>query len=453
MSAKAYFGTDGIRGVAGEPPLDPATVYAIGLALGDDLNSRGAEAIVVGQDTRESSPWIAETFAAGVADRGIRALSAGVITTPAVAYLTRTGEFAAGVVISASHNPYRDNGIKIFGHSGYKLPDAQEAEIEARLARHLAAGVAPRRLTLTPDGGLRDRYVAFLADRLRGNGASFSRLRVVADCGHGAATSVAGDILRRLGLEPVFMGNRPDGCNINDSLGALHPEAMAARVAALGADAGFSLDGDADRVMMADASGRIVDGDRVLFLAARDLHARARLLPPCVVGTVMSNLGLELALRPLGIRLERAAVGDKYVLEAMLANGSVLGGEPSGHIIFRHDTTTGDGLLTALRVLEIMARHGVSLAELTAAFQAMPQKLVNVRVREKTPLPELATVQSAIADAERHFGANGRVLVRYSGTEKLARVMVEAASQADVDHHSQAIATALRKAVGASAES
>lgn len=448
MSAKSYFGTDGIRGIAGEPPLDPVTVYAVGMALGDDLASRGATAIVVGQDTRESSPWIAETLAAGASHCGILATSAGVITTPAIAYLTRTGDFAAGVMISASHNPYRDNGIKIFGHSGYKLPDAEEAEIEARLARYLAAGVTPRRLALPPAAGLRDRYAAFLAGRLA-DGAGLSRLRVVADCGNGAATSVAAGVLRRLGLEPVMMADQPDGRNINGHCGALYPESMAARVAALGADVGFALDGDADRVMMADASGHIVDGDRVLFLAARDLHARARLRPPSVVGTVMSNLGLELALRPLGITLERAAVGDKYVLEQMLVNGAVLGGEPSGHVIFRHDATTGDGLLTALRVLEIMARTGASLTELTAAFQALPQKLVNVRVREKRPLPELPAVQSAIAAAERHFGANGRVLVRYSGTEKLARVMVEAVSQEDVERHSQAIAAALQAAIGA----
>lgn len=451
---KAYFGTDGIRGIAGEPPLDPASVYAVGLALGDDLASRGGGAIVLGQDTRESSSWIAATLAAGAADRGVAAVSAGVITTPAIAYLTRAGDFTAGVMISASHNPYHDNGIKIFGHSGYKLPDAEEAEIEARLGRYLAAGVNPRRQPLAAAPELRERYVEFLAGRLVGGdggapaGDGLARLRVVVDCGNGAASGVAADVLGRLGIQPVLMADAPDGRNINAHCGALYPEAMAARVAALGADAGFALDGDADRVMMADSAGRIVDGDRVLFLAARDMQAQGRLLPPRVVGTVMSNLGLELALRPLGIALDRAVVGDKYVLEAMLANGAVLGGEPSGHVIFRHDATTGDGLLTALRVLEVMARQRASLAALTAAFQALPQKLVNVRVREKVPLPDLPALQNAITAAERHFGAKGRVLVRYSGTEKLARIMVEAESQADVDHHSQAIAAALRAAIG-----
>ncbi len=450
MSSKAYFGTDGIRGVAGEPPLDPATVYAVGLALGEDLASRGGGAIVLGQDTRESSPWIAETLAAGAADRGIRAVSAGVITTPAIAYLTRTGDFAAGVMISASHNPYRDNGIKVFGHSGYKLPDAEESEIEARLDRYLAAGVTPRRLPLAATAGLHDRYVEFLAGRLQNGGGPtpLAGLRVLVDCGHGAATSVAAEVLRRLGVAPVMMSDRPNGRNINDHCGALYPEVMAARVPQLGVDAGLALDGDADRVILADAAGRIVDGDRVLFIAARFLQAHSRLLPPRVVGTVMSNLGLELALRPLGIALDRAPVGDKYVLESMLASGAVLGGEPSGHVIFRHDATTGDGLLTALRIFEVMAREKASLADLAAPFQPFPQKLVNVRVREKKPLAEIPAVQSAIAAAEGHFGSEGRVLVRYSGTEKLARVMVEAASAADVERHSAAIAAALQAALG-----
>ncbi|MGH9535122.1 MAG: phosphoglucosamine mutase [Terriglobales bacterium] len=446
MSSKAYFGTDGIRGVAGEPPLDPATVYAVGLALGDELASRGGGAIVLGLDTRESSPWIAEMLAAGAADRGIHAVSAGVITTPAIAYLTRVGEFTAGVMISASHNPYRDNGIKIFGHSGYKLPDAEEAEIEDRLGRYLATGVRPRRLPLPAAAGLHERYVAFLAGRL--DGADLSRRRVLVDCGYGAASGIAAEVLRRVGVTPALIADQPNGRNINDHCGALFPEAMAAQVLACGAEAGLALDGDADRVIMADAQGRIVDGDRMLFIAARFLQAQSRLHPPRVVGTVMSNLGLELVLRPLGIALDRAPVGDKYVLEAMLANGALLGGEPSGHVIFRQDATTGDGLLTALRVLEVMAREHATLAELAAPFQAFPQKLVNVPVRQKTPLAELPTVQSAIADAERYFGAQGRVLVRYSGTEKLARVMVEAASAAEVERHSQAIAAALRAALG-----
>lgn len=447
-SGTTYFGTDGIRGVAGEPPLDPATVYAIGLALGDDLRAHGPADVVIGQDTRESSGWIAETLAAGLAAREMQTASAGVITTPGIAYLTRTDDFAAGVMISASHNPYQDNGIKVFEHSGYKLPDADEAAVEAGIERYREQGLAPARRAPAEDAGLRRRYVEYLRSRVAG--VSLRGLSAVIDCGNGAASAVAGELFEGLGLRVHWLGDRPDGRNINRDCGALHPEAMARAVTARGADFGLALDGDADRAILADASGRLVDGDRVLYVAARDLLARGRLEPRVVVGTVMSNLGLEVALRREQIALLRAPVGDKYVLEQMLASGAVLGGEQSGHVIFRQDATTGDGLLTALRVLEIMARRGESLAALAEGFVAFPQKLVNVRVREKTPLEQLAATGEAIRAAEAAFanGGQGRVLVRYSGTERLARIMVEAASQGEVERHCQAIARALEAEIG-----
>lgn len=443
---KIYFGTDGIRGVAGQPPLDSATVHAIGLALGDDMKAHGRHSVVIGEDTRESSRWIAETLAAGLAARQVRIASAGVITTPGIAYLTRSGDFAAGVMISASHNPYQDNGIKVFDHSGYKLPDSDEAEVEAGIENYRQRQLASRRHTLAPDPELRERYLEFLAQRVAG--ADLSSWAAIVDCGNGAASSLAEDLFRRLRLPARLLACQPNGRNINLDCGALYPESMARAVALERADVGLALDGDADRVMLADAAGRIVDGDQVLYIAALDLLGRGQLEPKIVVGTVMSNLGLEVALRLHGIELLRAAVGDKYVLERMLESGAVLGGEQSGHVIFRHDATTGDGLLTALRVLEAMARRRQPLAELTRGFSAFPQKLVNVRVREKVPFEQLAGVTAAIRAAETYFSGQGRVLVRYSGTERLARVMVEAQSHAAVERHCQAIAAALESEIG-----
>lgn len=446
---KSYFGTDGIRGVAGEFPLDPATVFAIGLALGDDMRRHGRASVVIGEDTRESSRWIAETLAAGLRQRDIEVASAGVITTPGIAYLARNGDFAAGVMVSASHNPYQDNGIKVFDHSGFKLPDSDEAEVEADIARYLPQNLPPQRVSLTPRPELRERYLQFLRERVAGT--AFSGLRVVVDCANGAASSVAGDLLSSLGLNADLYECAPNGRNINLDCGALHPGHMAERVRSTGADAGAAFDGDSDRVILADAAGQIVDGDLVLLIAARALKAAGQLSPPVVVGTVMSNLGLELALAEEGIELLRTPVGDKYVLEQMNASGALLGGEQSGHVIFRADATTGDGLLTALRIFGIMARSGHSLQQLCDGFCPFPQKIVNVRVREKRPLEEMGAVQQAIRRAEEHFGNRGRVLVRYSGTERLARVMVEAESEADVHQFSGTIADALRAEIGESA--
>lgn len=441
---KQFFGTDGIRGVAGEPPLDTATVFALGLALGDDL---GPDArLVLGEDTRESSAWIAETLAAALAERGVRVDHAGVLPTPGVAHLAARENYAAGVMISASHNPFQDNGIKVFGASGYKLPDDEEAAIERGILRYRESGVRPSRRELPRQPQLLEHYVAALAERFAQT--DFSRLRVVVDCAHGAASAVAGPLVQRLGLPAELVACQPNGRNINDGVGALHPGAMAAQVHATGAAAGVALDGDADRAILADASGAVVNGDAVLLMCARELRAAGQLDPAVVVGTVMTNLGLELALRREGIRLERAAVGDKYVLEKMQELAAVLGGEPSGHVIFGAEATTGDGLRTALHCFDLMARRRQPLRELCAGLEELPQQIVNVRVRAKAPLGELQGVQAAIRAAESYFNGSGRVLVRYSGTEKLARVMVEAESAAAVAHHAQAIAAALRAAVG-----
>lgn len=446
---KHLFGTDGIRGVAGEPPLDPATVYAVGLALGDSLGE-GAR-VVVGQDTRQSSAWIAATLTAALEQRGVAVAQAGVLPTPAVAFLTVQGDYAAGVMISASHNPFQDNGIKVFGASGYKLPDEEEAVIEAAIERYLAAGGLPSEpgAPLPHDGDavrLRAAYVAHLASQFPSRG--LAGLRIVVDCAHGAACAAAAEVFAALGARATVVANQPTGTNINAGVGALHPETLAQQVVAQGADAGLALDGDADRAILVDARGKVVNGDAVLLMAARELRASGHLEPPIVVGTVMTNLGLEMVLRQEGIRLERAPVGDKYVLDRMRSTGAVLGGEPSGHVIFGAEATTGDGLLTALHCFDLVARRRRPLHELCDGWVELPQRIINVRVREKTPLQELLPVQAAIQAAERYFAGSGRVLVRYSGTEKLARVMVEAQSAADVESFAASIAAALQAEVG-----
>ena len=442
---KQLFGTDGIRGVAGEYPLDPATVHAFGEALGEHVAARqGAPEVLIGADTRESSSWIAEAVAGGLASRGARVRYAGVITTPGVAWLTRTGDFVAGVMISASHNPYLDNGIKVFGHSGFKLPDAEEHEIEQKILR-LREQAAPRPLVLAADESLDRRYLDFLASTVT---VRFEGIRIALDCGNGAAFRLAPELFRRLGAEVVAICIEPNGRNINLGCGALHLEALQTCVVENGASFGVAFDGDADRAIFAAENGRIVNGDGVLLAAARALKAAGRLPHDTVVATVMSNLGLEKALEREGIRMIRTPVGDKYVLEEMVRTGAALGGEQSGHVIFREFATTGDGLLTALQVFEIARRAGCGLEELTHGLQVYPQKLVNVRVREKGGLLDRPAVAAEIQRVEAAFAGSGRVLVRFSGTEPLARVMVEGPDQEQVDTFSASIAEAIRKETG-----
>ncbi|MGE5204457.1 MAG: phosphoglucosamine mutase [Chlamydiota bacterium] len=456
--ARQLFGTDGIRGVAGQYPLDKPTVLAIGRALGDRLRAAAQHRrVVIGQDTRESSQWIADTLAAGLLSAGIEVKSSGVITTPGIAFLVRTDAFGAGIVISASHNPWVDNGIKVFSADGFKLPDELEHQIEAEIfqllgskARDNAETVALFR-SLPGSTELHQDYVHWLAQQVAGT--DLKGMRVLVDCANGAASAVAPDVFRACGVQAKFLHHAPDGRNINHDCGALHPQTVAAAVAAEGGhyDLGITFDGDADRALFSDAAGHVVNGDAVLLLAARDLQARGALAGSLVVATTMSNMGLEIALRRSGIRMLRAAVGDKYVLEEMLKRGSTLGGEQSGHIIFRDgDATTGDGLLTALRVLQVMARTGKPLAELVADLKVFPQTIKNVRVREKKPLMEIPAVAAAITAAEKELDGNGRVVVRYSGTEALARIMVEAEDEARVLRLAEAIAGAIQQALGTS---
>ena len=442
--AKQLFGTDGIRGVAGEYPLDPATIFAFGAALGSDAMGTGE--ILVGADTRESSPWIAELVAGGLERSGARARYAGVVTTPGIAYLTRTGPFVAGVMISASHNPYQDNGIKVFGHTGFKLPDAEEHAIEQEIFRQRELGVAPAPATLAVDEGLDRQYLEYLVSTAS---VRFDGVTLAMDCGNGAASVLGPMLFRRLGAEVKELFSAPNGRNINLDCGAMHVERLRDAVLALRADFGVAFDGDADRAIFVAASGKTVDGDAVLLATARAMKAAGHLPGDTVVSTVMANLGLERALERERIRMTRTPVGDKYVLEEMVRLGAALGGEQSGHVIFREYATTGDGLLTALRLFEIARRAGVGLDELTADLQVYPQRLVNVRVREKKGLTELPSVAREIQLVEEAFAGTGRVLVRFSGTEPLARVMVEGPDLEQVESFSARIAEAIRREMGA----
>jgi phosphoglucosamine mutase len=444
---KQLFGTDGIRGVAGEAPLDRNTVYAFGVALGRDLaGARGESEAVIGYDTRESGQWISELVAGGLASQGIRVQSAGVITTPGVAYLTRTQGFGAGVMISASHNPYQDNGLKVFSRTGFKLPDEEEHAVEQEIFALLDKGVTPQPATLAVDPSLARRYFDYLVSTMH---ARLDGVRLAIDCGNGASYTLAPVLFRSLGAEVEAICCQPDGRNINLNCGALHLEALQKAVLASGAQFGVAFDGDADRAILVSASGKVIDGDGVLLTAGRALKAAGHLPGNLVVSTVMSNLGLEKALADEGIRMVRTPVGDKYVLEEMVRLGAALGGEQSGHVIFREYSTTGDGMLTALRVFEIARQAQVGLDELTADLRVYPQRLVNVRVKEKKALTELPSVASEIRRVEEAFGGTGRVLVRFSGTEPLARVMVEGPNLDDVERFSASIADAIRREMGA----
>ena len=430
-----------MRGAAGEYPLDRATTFAAGAALGRWVSSKHLNPeVVIGMDTRESGPWIAEYVAGGLAREGVRARFAGLITTPGIAHVARTGPFAAGVMISASHNPYRDNGIKIIDHSGFKLPDEQEHTLEQDILS-FRGEITPMKLTV--DEGLDREYIEHLASTLPGG---IPGMKLVVDAGHGAATYLAPGLFERLGARVTRIGCAPDGKNINLNCGSLHLEGLSAKVLETGADAGVAFDGDADRALLVSHSGKCVDGDAVMLITALPLHARGRLKE--VVATVMSNLGLERALKRHGIGLVRTPVGDKYVLEEMVKRNAPLGGEQSGHVIFRDYATTGDGMLTALRVFEAMRESGRDLDALTAGLEIYPQLLVNVRVKERKSLADLDGVNHEIRRAQSEFGDAGRVLVRFSGTEPLARVMVEGPEIGRVEYFANSIADAIRSELG-----
>jgi len=444
---KNLFGTDGIRAVAGTFPLDPPTISRLGQALVGLLEKKGlGTKVLIGRDTRESGPWMERALARGVRAAGGETVSAGIIPTSAVSYLTKTHGFSAGAVISASHNPFRDNGIKVFSPLGIKIPDAWELELEAdvlggrgRLPGHdLDVAVDPR---------LAGDYADYLVSRVRLTGPP-SGLKVVVDSAYGASSALAPRILRGLGFEVEALHSAPDGTNINLECGSLHPERLAARVRETGAALGIAYDGDADRALWVDASGRLLSGDHTLFVQALHMKETGQLLTSDVVATTMSNMGLEAALGKAGIGLVRTKVGDKYVHEEMVARGANLGGEQSGHTIFLDDFPTGDGILTSLRMLEVMVERGESLASLVKDMTEFPQTLVNVRVTRKPDFSEFPEITAAVEETRARLGREGRLDLRYSGTEPLARVMVEARDRDLVDDCTKRVADAVRKHLG-----
>lgn len=445
---KELFGTDGIRGVPGTAPLDDATLFATGRSLAAYLlREHSAAHALLGMDTRESGPHIAALLAAGLKHGGASVAFAGVITTPGVACLVRQNDFHAGVVISASHNPFQDNGVKLFSHAGMKFPDAVEEELEADIFKHRSEAPPKNPPALEADASLDAEYLDFLRSRVI-PGARLRGFRIVLDCANGAAYKLGPELFRSLGCDVAVMGASPDGRNINDGCGSLHLEGLRQRVVEKHAQLGVAFDGDADRALFVCETGKIVNGDGVLLAAARHLKAQNKLKGNRVVATSMSNLGLERILAREGMSLARTAVGDRYVLEEMLRSGNVIGGEQSGHIIFLEDSPAGDGLLTAVKIASLVSMHG-KIESLVEGLKDYPQVIVNVKVRSKPPLETLPEVSRALAEAQSALGENGRIVLRYSGTEQLARVMVEAEHHADVQRFSQSLADAVRASIGA----
>ncbi len=453
------FGTDGIRAKAGEFPLDSDTVRAIGASLARHLAERNGgqpPRIVVGRDTRESGSQIERDLGAGAAAAGATIESAGVITTPGVAFLARSLAADAGVVISASHNPYHDNGIKIFDPSGSKLDNATEAKIEADIAQGSLPDTLSREKAASPNEArqreLRDRYLEYLEHEVAED-LSLAGLALVLDCANGAASELAPELFARLGARVVPINNQPDGRNINLNCGSLHIEGLQQRVLTEGADLGVAFDGDADRALFVDAEGKFVDGDATMWILANYLHGNNELNGQLIVSTVMTNLGLEVALRSRGIKLARTDVGDKYVLDELLKSEGVLGGEQSGHIIFPKISLAGDGMITAIKVLRVMREAVKPLHELAQGFSRYPQVLINVRVRQKTPFEDIPAVRQKAKDIDNSLGERGRLLLRYSGTEPLARVMIEGEDEQQVHSLAGELAEVIRSEIGATESS
>ena len=448
--ARRYFGTDGIRGRVGDGTVTPEFVLRLGWAAGRVLGNGPGSKVLIGKDTRISGYMLESALEAGLVAAGVDNRLLGPMPTPAIASLTRTLHAQAGIVISASHNPYYDNGIKFFGPDGGKLADDVETAIEAALdepMQTVASDVLGKAKRIDDAAG---RYIEFCKGSIA-LGTDLSGLRIVVDCANGAAYHLIPSVLRELGADVTVIGAEPDGFNINEGVGSTHPEALTRKVTGTGADLGIALDGDADRALMVDADGRIVDGDDMLYIIALGRQAAGLLRGP-VVGTVMTNLGLELALRAHGIELERTPVGDRYILELLEQQDAILGGEPSGHIICRDRTSTGDGTIAALQVLAEMVRTGRSLRELCADVEKCPQMLVNVRLGEMQAASVMASpaVREQVAAAESELGSEGRVLLRPSGTEPLIRVMVEGVDEAAVDRLAHRLADGVRHLVAAS---
>jgi phosphoglucosamine mutase len=431
------FGTDGIRGKAGHGALIPDTVARVGAALvrafGDDSKHR----FVIGRDTRESGAWFEAELARGLTSEGASVVSAGIVPTPAIAYLARTEGFDAGIVISASHNPYEDNGIKVFGGAGTKLTEQLEASVETIVAD--TSWKVPERLGSIDRQDLSAHYVQHLLEILKSAGP-LTGAHIVVDCANGATVPIAPKLFRDMGFDVQTVGTSPNGRNINLDCGSTHLDALARAVVASRARLGIAFDGDGDRALFVDHNGRIVDGDAILLMSAIYLHQQGRLPGPAVVATVMSNIGLEIALRDRGIEMVRTAVGDKYVMEEMVKRGYALGGEQSGHVIYSEHLFTGDGLATALNVLRIMVDTGKELSELASDLVTYPQVLVNVRVKQKTDLATVPAIADAMKRVEQNLSGSGRLLVRYSGTEPLLRIMLEGKHDGEIKQWANDIA-------------
>ncbi len=442
----AYFGTDGIRGRVGEPPITPDLVLRLGWAAGRVLAGDGGHKVVIGKDTRLSGYMFESALEAGFAAAGVHSFMLGPLPTPGIAYLTRTLRAAAGVVISASHNPYYDNGIKFFGNDGYKLDDETEQAIESLLqdgVTELVDGARLGRATRIDDAV--GRYIEFCKGSVDRR-TDLRSLRLVVDCAHGATYQAAPAVLRELGAEVIPIGDEPDGLNINVERGSQHPGYLCQRVVAEGADVGLAFDGDGDRVVMADHTGRLIDGDGLLYVIAMARAARGQLSGP-IVGTQMTNLGLELALqRQLDLGMERAKVGDRYVLQQLVQSDGQLGGESSGHIICLDRTTTGDGIVSALQVLEAMVASQADLADLASGMEYFPQRVINVPVAPGVDATALLAVRHAVAEVEAELGDQGRVLLRPSGTEPVLRVMVEGAESGQVERLAEQLADTVARA-------
>ena len=455
------FGTDGVRGKAGEHPLDHETVARLGAALvrglhdaspgSGDTRSGGAKPrremrFIVGRDTRESGVWIEQELARGIRSEGAQLTSGGVIPTPAVAYVAREMDFDAGIVISASHNPFEDNGIKVFSGRGEKFTEELERKVEA-IVDDRSWSVDGNLSQPVDRAEIAEAYIAHTKLALP-NPERLGRLSIAIDTANGATTPVAPRLFRELGFDVHEIGGAPDGRNINLDCGSTHPQLLAATVRGRRCRVGVAFDGDGDRAIFADADGRIVDGDAVLLMCARQMKAQGRLKGNAVVATVMSNIGLELALKQSGIELVRTSVGDKYVMEEMLRRNLSIGGEQSGHIIFSDHLFTGDGLATALNVLRVMAESGRELADLAGELVTYPQTLVNVRVRQKMDLATLPGVTDVVQTVERMLDGNGRLLLRYSGTEPLLRIMIEGRNQQEIEGWAARIAQAVKQELG-----
>ena len=450
-TSRKLFGTDGVRGIANIYPMTPEVVLSLGRAIAHVFQEHEGERkqILIGKDTRLSGYMFEDALAAGICSMGVNVIQVGPVPTPALAFLTRDMRCNAGVMITASHNPYQDNGIKFFAADGFKLPDADEIRIEKLIASGelSEAKVAPDEIgQAIRIEDARGRYIVYLKHTFPRD-LTLKGMRIVIDCANGAGYRVGPTVFRELGAEVFELGCEPNGRNINEECGSLYPERAAAEVLARRADVGIALDGDADRVIVIDERGEIFDGDMLMWLCARDMHERGTLAKDAVVATVMSNLGLEVALASLGIELKRASVGDRYVVEEMRKGDYNLGGEQSGHILFLDDSTTGDGIMTALQVMALMARRGKKLSDLEEGFERFPQITVNIGVAEKRPLEELPTFQDAVTEVEEELGDAGRVLVRYSGTESKARVMVEGRDETRVHEMANQLAARLKQSL------